>query len=55
MNTKYDSGSLANDKILFRPTGEKLKSIKIPVEAYSDCYIYSDIGSQRAKVRAKRN
>lgn len=55
MDSKYAGIKIGADRILFRPTGSGLKSIRIPVEVYHDCYIYSDVGGQRAMERVKRN
>jgi hypothetical protein len=55
MSSKYQGIKLMSDRLVFRPTGTALKSIRIPVEVYSDCYIYSEVGGQIAAHRAKRN
>lgn len=46
---------LDEDRILFRPTGDGLLNASIPVEVYSDCYVYSNTGSNVKKERVKRN
>jgi hypothetical protein len=53
LNSKYEM--LDEDLILFRPTGSGLLNAAIPVEVYSDCYVYSNTGSNVKKERVKRN
>ena len=55
MGSKYRGSNLMKDRLVFRPTGVDLLGVKIPTEVYSDCYIYSEVGGQIAKTRAKRN
>jgi hypothetical protein len=53
LNSKYEM--IDDDKFTFRPTGSNLLSAAIPVEVYSDCYVYSNTGSEIKKERVKRN
>lgn len=53
LNSKYEY--LDDDRFLFRPTGKGLLNANIPVEVYSDCYVYSNTGSNIKKERVKRN
>ena len=55
MSSKYEGAKLQEDYLVFRPDGDDLGGVRIPVEVYSDCYIYSSVGGQVAKSRAKRN
>ena len=53
LNSKYEM--VDDDRFVFRPTGDDLLNAEIPIEVYSDCYIYSNTGSAIKKRRVKRN
>ena len=55
MGSKYSGSDVKADRLIFRPTGTGLLDIQIPAQVYSDCYIYTEVGGQVAKTRAKRN
>lgn len=53
ISSKYINNE--TNRLYFRPTGTGLLDFTIPVQTYSDCYVYMDIGSAHSHKRIKRN
>ena len=55
MSSKYDGKSYTSSYLWFRPTGEGLAGLELPLTVYSDCYVKMKLGSEESKNRVKRN
>lgn len=55
MASKYNGSEYLKSEIRFRPTGDNVKGLKLPLTVYSDCYVRMDLGSDTSKERVKRN
>lgn len=57
MGTKHHGNIVTSDKMQIRSDAKDLNTelYRLPVEVYSDCYLYFEVGQNTSKQRVKRN